>query len=99
MTVRLSVAKDAMKGWNLNVRTRAFRWAPEHASMAHRRGEGHAPLYVDGVKLTRIYGPWHYVGALTPGKHVVGVTLNGNDHGDYVRAGKPLAASTTVTVP
>lgn len=99
MSVRISVAKDPMKGYNLQVRTRAFRWAPQHASQRHRSSEGHAHLYVDGEKITRLYGAWYYLGDLKPGKRVVKVTLNGNDHGDYMKSGKPVAASTTVTVP
>ncbi len=99
MSVRVKVSKDRMMGWNLQVRTRAFRWAPGHASSAHRTGEGHAHLFVDGKKVTRLYGPWFFLGELSPGRHKVKVTLNGNDHGDYVRAGKPIAAAVVVTVP
>ncbi len=93
MSVGISVAKDPMKGYNLRVRTRAFRWAPQHASQQHKSGEGHAHLFVDGEKITRLYGAWYYLGSLKPGKRVVKVTLNGNDHGDYVKSGKPVAAS------
>ncbi len=99
MSVKIAVTKDPMSGFNLRVKTRGFRWAPNHASTMHRSGEGHAHLYIDGKKITRLYGAWHYLGTLTAGKHVVKVTLNGNDHGDYVRGGKPIAASATVTVP
>lgn len=99
MSVKLKVTADPMKGWNLQLKTRAFRWAPERVSSKHRSGEGHAHLYIDGVKVTRLYGPWFYLGALAAGRHEVKVTLNGNDHGDYVRGGKPLAATAVVTVP
>lgn len=97
--VSLKVTPDAMKGHNLLVRTRGFRFAPEHASGRHVTGEGHAHLYVDGVKTTRLYGPAFYLGDLKPGRHVIRVTLNANDHRDYRRGGKPLAARATVTVP
>ena len=99
MNVKIAVTKDPMAGLNLQVKTRGFRWAPHHASTMHRGGEGHAHLFVDGKKVTRLYGPWYFLGTLSAGKHVVKVTLNGNDHGDYVRGGKPIAATTTVTVP
>ncbi len=99
MSVRVKASKDRMMGWNLQVRTRAFRWAPGRASSAHRAGEGHAHLFVDGKKVTRLYGPWFFLGELSPGRHKVKVTLNGNDHSDYVRAGKPIAATAVVTVP
>lgn len=97
--VALAVTPDPMKGHNLVLRTRAFRFAPERASTAHRAGEGHAHLYVDGVKRTRLYGPAYYLGDLTPGRHVVRVTLNANDHRDFWRGGKPLAREVVVEVP
>lgn len=99
MTVKTRVVADAMKGYNLFVRTTGFRWAPEHASGKHRQGEGHAHLYIDGVKLTRLYGRAYYLAELTPGRHVIRVSLNGNDHGEYVRAGHDMAAEAVVTVP
>ena len=101
MTVAIRLHKDAMSGWNLEVRTRNFRWAPQRVNGKHRPGEGHAHLYIDGQKITRLYGPWYYLKAdlLPPGKHTVRVTLNGNDHGDYVRKGKVVAATKTIVVP
>ncbi len=95
----LEVTPDAMKGHNLTFRTRGFRLRPEHASGKHVAREGHAHLYVDGTKITRLYGRSYYLGALTPGKHVVRVSLNANDHRDYRRGGKDLATEVTVTVP
>jgi hypothetical protein len=97
--VRIVVKPDAMKGYNLFVTTKAFEWAPEHVNAKHQRGEGHAHLYVDGEKLTRLYGPAFYLGELPSGTHVVRVTLNGNDHGDYMRAGKVLESEVEVDVP
>lgn len=99
MAISATVSPDTMKGYNLHVSTRAFRWAPQHAGRRHRSGEGHAHLYLDGTKLTRLYGSWYYLGSLTPGRHELRVTLNGNDHGDYVRGGRALAATVVVTVP
>lgn len=100
MRVKAAVTKDPMKGYNLHLRTRGFRWAPQRAGMAFRPGEGHAHLYVDGTKLTRLYGPWFYLGTLDVGPHTIKVTLNGNDHGDYVsRSGMPIESIVQVTVP
>lgn len=100
MRVTAKVTKDSMKGFNLHLSTKGFRWAPQRAGMAFRSGEGHAHIYVDGTKLTRLYGPWFYLGSLAPGAHTVRVSLNGNDHGDYVnRNGKPVEAIVQVTVP
>jgi hypothetical protein len=99
MRVRIAVTKDAKMGYNLRVVTRDFKWAPQNASGAHKMGEGHAHLWVDGKKLTRLYGEYYYMGTLAPGRHSVRVTLNGNDHADYVRGTKDIAAIAVVVVP
>jgi hypothetical protein len=98
MTVELLVSKDAKMGHNINVKTKAFKWAPWNASKPHVQGQGHAHLYVDGEKVTRLYGPWYYIKDLAKGRHTIKVTLNGNDHGDYVRDEKAIAAMKVVTV-
>ena len=98
MSVRIFVSKDAKMGYNLHVVTRRFRWSPWNASKRHIPGQGHAHLYVDGKKVTRLYGPWYYLGALDKGKHTIKVTLNGNDHGDYVHGERMIADQKTITV-
>ncbi len=98
MSVSLVVAKDPKAGYNLHVVARRFKWAPWNASRKHISGQGHAHLYVDGEKVTRLYGPWYYLGTLEPGKHTIKVTLNGNDHSDYEHDGMMVAAQKTITV-
>ncbi len=98
MKVSVKVRKDKMKGYNLFVKTRGFRWAPEHASGKHRKGEGHAHLMIDGKKVTRLYGSAYYLSELASGSHKVVVTLNANDHRGYTRNGREIKASTTVVV-
>ncbi len=46
---------------------------------------GHAHLYIDDKKITRIYAPWFYIPTkwLKKGTNQVRVTLNTNDHGQY----------------
>lgn len=98
MTVDLRVEADPMKGWNVFVDTTGFTWAPQDAGADPVPGEGHAHLYVDGVKVARVYGPAFYVGDLEPGTHEVTVTLNANDHADYAVDGAKVTASVTVEV-
>jgi len=98
-TVRLSVHKDLKAGWNLQVQVENFRFAPEHASAAHVPGEGHAHLFVDGKKVTRLYGEWYHIPALAPGTHKITVTLNANSHEDLTIKGKPISATQDVRVP
>jgi hypothetical protein len=92
-TVALSVTPDPMSGWNVHIETTDFRFAPEHASGADVLGEGHAHLYVDGVKLARVYGNWFHIGSLEAGRHEIKVNLNGNSHAPYHYAGQPVEAA------
>ena len=100
--VSLVVKPDMMAGYNVQIKTLNFKWAPNHASMAHRKGEGHAHIYVDGVKIGRVYGEWYHLNVanlnLTPGEHTVLVNLNGNDHKPYAVDGKLLEAKGKITV-
>ncbi|MGI9301550.1 MAG: hypothetical protein ACR2RB_02430 [Gammaproteobacteria bacterium] len=95
-SVSLNVARDTVGGWNIHVKTRNFRFAPENASREPVSGEGHAHLYVDGKKVSRLYGAWFHLGELSPGRHEIRVTLNANDHASLVLHGEPVAASTEI---
>jgi hypothetical protein len=98
MAVTASLTPDAKAGYNLRLETAGFVWAPENASGDHADGEGHAHLYVDGEKIGRLYGPWAHL-LLEPGEHEIRVTLNANDHGDYVLDGEHVEAVVAVDVP
>ena len=48
--------RDPASGWNLHVITENFTFSPQNASRDHVPGEGHAHVYINGVKLGRFYG-------------------------------------------
>ena len=99
-TLEMTVEADAKAGFNLLTQTDGFTFAPEDASEDHVAGEGHAHIYVDGEKLTRLYTNDYYLGDLSEGSHEIKVELNTNDHRPYVdAAGDPITASTTIDVP
>ncbi len=95
-TLRTRMAKDPVSGWNLELITTGFTFAPEHSGQDHVDGEGHAHLYVNGEKIARIYGPWMHVGSLPEGEVEVLVTLNANDHRALAVGDSPLAAAITI---
>lgn len=97
-TLAMSLTPDPGTGWNLHVVTTNFRFSPRNVGAAHVAGEGHAHVYLDGVKLARLYAPWMHIADLPAGEHVVAVTLNANDHRALAIDGKPLRAETTITV-
>ena len=91
-SLSLKVTKDTMSGWNLNLQTKNFVFAPDQTGGAHVPGYGHAHLYIDGVKVSRLYGEWVHIGALSPGEHVIRVTLNANTH-EALTLGEDVIAS------
>ncbi len=99
MSVELDVVEDPKSGYNLFFRTIGFTWSPEHASTNHVDGEGHAHLYVDGVKIGRIYGEAYHLGALEEGPHEITIELNTNTHAPYTVDGQPVAETATVESP
>ena len=97
-TVAIKIAPDPIQGWNLELLTQNFKFAPEHASLEHYPGEGHAHLYIDGVKIARIYGLWYHIKEISPGQHVLTVTLTSNDHNAYTVNNQVISASTILLV-
>jgi hypothetical protein len=79
-TLDFVIVEDEVGGWNLQIQTTNFRFAPENVNGANRDGEGHAHIYVNGEKIARVYGPWFHIGSLPEERNEVAVTLNANDH-------------------
>ena len=94
--VAIQAQRDSMAGWNIHVLATQFAFTPENAGKKHVAGQGHAHLYVDGKKVARLYGPWFHLPALSPGKHVLKVTLNANSHEEYAFKGKPVSGQIEV---
>jgi hypothetical protein len=94
--LELLVSRDPASGWNVKIDVTRFRFAPEHASLAHQEGEGHAHLYVNGAKVARIYAPWFHLASLPRGKVTVDVALYANDHRGLTVEGEPLMRSVVV---
>jgi hypothetical protein len=87
--IMIHSSKDPNGGWNLNFMTENFTFTPEAAGAKEVSGQGHAHLYVDGVKVARVYGPWFHLN-VGSGIHKVKVTLNTNNHKDYVLDSKVI---------
>lgn len=98
-TVNLIVHPDAEKGWNLEVQATNFRFAPEKVNIDSATTEGHAHLYVNGQKITRLYGNWYYLSELPSGRNEIRVTLNTNKHEDLMHDGQMIEATAIVEVP
>ena len=97
-TLEISAQPDPVSGWNLNIRTNNFRFAPENASGAHVTGEGHAHVYINEKKVARVYSPWFHLDQVAAGMNKVTVTLNTNDHQQIALDGRPLSRSIMIEV-
>lgn len=97
--ISLAIFPDPVAGWNLQIETENWAFAPEHVNQTSILTEGHAHLYVNGEKLTRIYSNWHYLPGLPPGDHVLTVGLNANGHEALMHNGELIEASVEVSVP
>lgn len=99
-SVAITLHEDTLGGWNLEVKPTNFAFAPEHVNGEVVANEGHAHVYINGVKLTRLYGSWMHLAPtlFKKGENTVRVTLNTNDHSDLELADKLIEASATVTL-
>jgi copper(I)-binding protein len=65
---------------------------------AHVDGEGHAHLYLNGLKLGRLYDTDITIGPLLPGDYDLSVTLNSHFHRVYTRGGLPIGDSYSFSI-
>jgi hypothetical protein len=79
-SVDLVVHQDSLKGWNLEIKLDNFEFTPEMVNQANEPNKGHAHLYINGEKITRIYGNWYYLETLPVGRNEIKIGLNTNSH-------------------
>ena len=94
----LTLHPDGDQSRNLQIRASNFSFAPGAVNGGHVSGQGHAHVYVNGVKIARTYAPWFHLSALPKGQHDIRVTLNANDHSQLAVDGTPLEATVQVTI-
>lgn len=97
-TLDTAVYPDPVGGWNLNVITTNFTFDAAAAGRDNAEGHGHAHVYVNGVKLGRVYGAWHHIGKLPLGRNEVSVSLYANDHSALASGGMKITSSSMVIV-
>ena len=97
-SVELAVYEDVVNGWNLEVQLANFEFAPSTVNEPGPQNEGHAHLYINGEKVTRLYSNWYHLPELSPGDNEIMVTLNTNVHEDLTVNGEIISATTVVSV-
>ncbi|OSP54240.1 hypothetical protein BV911_13830 [Pseudoruegeria sp. SK021] len=90
---------DAMVGYNVQILPRNFDFTPAAINRAAQDNQGHAHIYVNGVKIARVYSEWSHLPShfLKPGENTVTVTLNANDHSEWAANGAVISSTVVVT--
>lgn len=94
----IEVTKESPTSYNLHVEIENWTFTPELAGQEPINNQGHAHVFVDGRKVGRMYSDWFHLDDLKPGEHRIVVTLNANDHSDFVVKGKVIGAETSIIV-
>ncbi|MGY6531014.1 MAG: hypothetical protein ACXITR_13905 [Cyanobacterium sp.] len=95
-TVQIEAMKDDKKGWNLKIITENFDFAPQEINQESSINQGHGHLYINGEKVTRIYGNWYYISDLPKGENEIKITLNTNLHEDLIYQGTIIGDRTVI---
>jgi hypothetical protein len=87
---------DAMDGYNIQILAKNFTFTPAAINREVVPNEGHAHIYINGVKISRVYGNWYHLPSslFSPGVNALTVTLNANDHSTWATPDGDLIAST-----
>ena len=96
--VDLIVHPEAVKGWNLEIQVENFQFVPAKANQTSVPNKGHAHLYINGKKITRLYGNWYYLENLAPGENEIKVSLNANGHESLVYQGKGIEDTEIISI-
>ena len=80
-------------GWKVSVTSEDFDFTPNLVDGPHVPGTGHGHIYLNGLKLGRLYLAETTIGHLPAGQHEIRVTLSTNDHRAYVIGDVPVTAS------
>jgi hypothetical protein len=97
-SVSVQAIADSKDGYNLFITTQNFTLTPENVGQAVAPNSGHMHLYVNDAKIARLYGSWYHLSKsnLKDGDNTLEITLNANDHSEWVQNGQHIAAKTTV---
>lgn len=99
LSVALEAEPNPVSGVNLTITTTGFSFEPDKVDQPHVAGEGHAHVYVDDVKIGRVYDSNYHLTEIDPGERSIRISLNANSHEQYAKGGHPVEATTTIVVP
>jgi hypothetical protein len=95
--VSIRVAEGA-QGWVVEIETTEFTIVADGADIADPSREGHAHVYVDGLKIGRAYASPFPLGQLSADQHTVRVELSTYDHQVLTKNNAPVDAVARIQV-
>ena len=90
--VSLEILEDNTDGYNLYIKLENFVLTPEDVGQKNQSNSGHMQLYVNDIKISRVYSNWFHI----PGRYfnleenVIKITLNSNLHDSFTINGNPI---------
>ncbi|KMW59150.1 hypothetical protein AIOL_004131 [Candidatus Rhodobacter oscarellae] len=97
-TISMQLSQKGPTGpWEGQLTVENFSFAKDAVDGPHQPGQGHAHLYLNGLKLGRLFTTEFTIGELPAGTYEVVVVLNTNDHRSYATGRVPVLASETIT--
>jgi hypothetical protein len=97
-TISHLVFPDMMDGYNIQIMTENYEFTPAAINREAVANEGHAHIYVNGTKISRVYSNWFHLPSsyLQPGANLITVTLNANDHSEWAIGDTQIASTVRV---
>jgi copper(I)-binding protein len=78
-------------GFNIKLEVESFSFVRAPDGTQHMPNEGHAHVYLNGLKLGRLYEKNFALGAIPAGKYELKFALNSNNHRQYVNNGEAIS--------
>jgi copper(I)-binding protein len=86
-------------GAEIKLNTQNFTFINVEDGTAHTSNQGHAHVYLNGLKLGRLYSDTYEIGALSVGIYTLSVALNSNDHRPYINDSGPVMDTLVFEIP
>lgn len=97
--IRLSVLNGYSEdGFDIVLEVEDFSFVLTTEDAQHVPNEGHGHIYLNGLKLGRLYETAFTLGAVPPNDYELRVALNSNDHKPYLIEAKPVSETLVFTL-
>lgn len=93
--IDLDLTKDPKSGHNLRISAPGFTFTPEAVNGEAVPGQGHGHLYINNIRVSRVYSDWIHLTTVPDGEVVVRLTLNADDHRLWRAGDRPIFVEET----